>query len=368
MSLTKFLFEKKHLILNSFFIFIIILLIFNDSLLLLSIIFGFIIGKFGSKISNFLKNKLKIPIILSSAIIILCIACALFISIYYLGEILLEQSKKIILIILNEEFLKQKTQIFHQKFEIIIQKIKFLKKTYNIPDEIFNQTVNFFNSIPITVQNKINEYSVILIKNSYISGLKILNILYSILLSLIIGFFIMYDFEKITNIINRLFGIYYEKFNHQLDSFKSLISKMLIGQIKVAFILFSIYSICFWFLNFEYYILYSLIFAVLTLIPILGQILSICILFLSFYIFDFEFAYNIKILIAFLIGYFLENFYLTPKLVGSSLNVHPLMILIGLIIFSKFFGIIGIFLALPIIASIVQIIERYYLKENILKK
>lgn len=48
----------------------------------------------------------------------------------------------------------------------------------------------------------------------------------------------------------------------------------------------------------------------------------------------------------------IENNYLVPRIIGGSVNLHPVVILIGAIVGASLAGILGIFLAAPVLASI----------------
>jgi len=58
----------------------------------------------------------------------------------------------------------------------------------------------------------------------------------------------------------------------------------------------------------------------------------------------------IGVLILFGIGQFLEGFFLTPRLVGERIGLHPVAVLFGLLLFRKLFGCFGVLLALPLSA------------------
>ncbi|HSN75487.1 MAG TPA: AI-2E family transporter, partial [Anaerolineae bacterium] len=47
-----------------------------------------------------------------------------------------------------------------------------------------------------------------------------------------------------------------------------------------------------------------------------------------------------------------ENNYLVPRIMGHSLNLHPVFILIGVVVGASFAGILGAFLAAPVLASL----------------
>lgn len=53
----------------------------------------------------------------------------------------------------------------------------------------------------------------------------------------------------------------------------------------------------------------------------------------------------------------LEGFVLTPRLLGGRLRLHPMLVIVGLIVGGKQFGIIGVVLAMPVLAIIKVIIE-----------
>ena len=58
----------------------------------------------------------------------------------------------------------------------------------------------------------------------------------------------------------------------------------------------------------------------------------------------------IGVLIVFGLGQFLEGFFLTPRLVGERIGLHPVAVLFALLLFGKLFGFFGVLLALPISA------------------
>ncbi|WP_269460568.1 AI-2E family transporter [Polynucleobacter necessarius] len=62
-------------------------------------------------------------------------------------------------------------------------------------------------------------------------------------------------------------------------------------------------------------------------------------------------------LILFGIGQFLESFLLTPRLVGERIGLHPIAVLFVLLLFGKLFGFFGVFLALPISAASLVLLQ-----------
>ena len=63
------------------------------------------------------------------------------------------------------------------------------------------------------------------------------------------------------------------------------------------------------------------------------------------------------ILLIFFAAQLIESNFLTPKLVGKKLGLHPLAVLFSIFVFGALFGIIGIIFAAPLMAAIVYIIK-----------
>jgi predicted PurR-regulated permease PerM len=55
----------------------------------------------------------------------------------------------------------------------------------------------------------------------------------------------------------------------------------------------------------------------------------------------------IGVLAVYGLGQFLEGFFLTPRLVGERIGLHPVAVLFALLLFGKLFGFFGVLLALP---------------------
>ena len=74
-------------------------------------------------------------------------------------------------------------------------------------------------------------------------------------------------------------------------------------------------------------------------------------------------------LISVIICQFLESYFLNPVVMSKTMKLHPVTIMIGLLIFGHFFGILGMILSTPIIACSKTIIlyfnEKYQLLDMI---
>lgn len=58
------------------------------------------------------------------------------------------------------------------------------------------------------------------------------------------------------------------------------------------------------------------------------------------------------------LGQLIESFYLTPRLVGERIGMHPLMVIFALLAFGHLFGFVGVLVALPVSAVLVVAVRR----------
>jgi predicted PurR-regulated permease PerM len=66
----------------------------------------------------------------------------------------------------------------------------------------------------------------------------------------------------------------------------------------------------------------------------------------------------IAIAVVFGIGQLLESYWLTPRLVGERIGLHPVAVLFALLAFGALFGFAGLLLALPLSAVVLVVLRR----------
>ena len=57
-------------------------------------------------------------------------------------------------------------------------------------------------------------------------------------------------------------------------------------------------------------------------------------------------------------GQLVESFYLTPRLVGERIGLHPLVVIFALLAFGQLFGFVGVLIALPASAVLLVAVRR----------
>ena len=66
-------------------------------------------------------------------------------------------------------------------------------------------------------------------------------------------------------------------------------------------------------------------------------------------------------------GQFIEGNFLSPKLVGRSIGMHPVWLMFALLAFGYLFGFVGILLAVPLAAAI-GVLSRFFLNQYLASK
>jgi len=139
-----------------------------------------------------------------------------------------------------------------------------------------------------------------------------------------------------------------QKIIHDIDK---AMSGYISGQFNVCLILAVIYAALLSFTGLNFGFLIGFITGMLIFIPYIGMLIGfIAAMILAIFQWGFEFE-NIGIVIGvFLFGQVIESNFLTPKLVGSKIGLHPLWLIFGLFFFGVTLGFTGVLLAVPLTA------------------
>ena len=142
----------------------------------------------------------------------------------------------------------------------------------------------------------------------------------------------------------------------------SLLSQYLRGQILVMLLLALFYSAGLYLLGIQSAIALGAFTGLVAFIPYVGIMISLCLSLLAAFL---QFGSGNEILLVLMLygfGQLLEGLFLTPRLVGERIGLHPVAVLFALMVFGKLFGFFGILLALPMAA--ICLVGVRFLKEQ----
>lgn len=171
---------------------------------------------------------------------------------------------------------------------------------------------------------------------------------------LLIPFFVFYiliDFRKWRDSLEDLIPVRFrEAFSRLFDESGRILEAYVRGQILIGSIMAVFYAIGFWFLGVPAWAGIALLAGLLNAVPYVGTILGI-ILAGGFTLASGANWWQVVALLGvFAAVQSLEAYFLTPRILGGRLNLHPMAVFLGLLIGGKLFGLLGIILAIPSIA------------------
>lgn len=173
----------------------------------------------------------------------------------------------------------------------------------------------------------------------------------TILLSFIVGFYMLFN---ISSLKKHVINILPKRMKADTERLMGLMSSTLLEYVKgtllISFILFVVSYIGFTIIGLKAPALFALFCAITNLIPYIGPYIGGAAAVLVG--FTQSTFIGIVVIIFIIICQSLESYILQPVVMSKKVNVHPVTILISLLIFGYFFGIIGMILATPIVALI----------------
>jgi predicted PurR-regulated permease PerM len=242
-----------------------------------------------------------------------------------------------------------------EHFKIIEYKFSFVKKSLGKLNKVAETAQN------MTAEPKNNEVKIVSPDTSLGSSLFDLtsNILITIFTILMLLFFLLIYFKPF---IQTLEQVLYSRRkasreNAFLRSLKNEVSNYMFTFSLICVGLGVIMACVFWVLELPNPILWGAMVMMLTFIPYLGHLIGIFIIFfVSLITFDSYFHIFGPPIIYFLFT-ILEGQFITPILLGSRLNLNPLIIFLSIFLWSWLWGISGILISVPLLVTIKIILE-----------
>lgn len=173
--------------------------------------------------------------------------------------------------------------------------------------------------------------------------------LMTIAFGLIIGLYMLFDFDSISkHLISLLPKKHQKDADVLITNISTEVRKCVNGTLTVASMVFVGDSIGFAIIGLQAPLLFGLFCGITDLIPYVGPYIGgIAAVIIGFSQSTFT---GVMAIIICCIVQCLENFVLQPLIMSKTMKLHPVTIIIGLLIFEHFFGIVGMILATPIIA------------------
>lgn len=199
---------------------------------------------------------------------------------------------------------------------------------------------------------------------SVISSLKLggsvaLTIVGNVMLIPVALFFLLNDWDRF---VARAVELVPPNMRASFDSFTeeadSVLGQYLRGQLLVMGVLAIYFSVALALFGFDLAVPVGVFTGLAFFIPYLGFGLGLILAFLAG-ILQFGSLYAVLVVAGvYGAGQLVESFYLTPRLVGERIGLHPLAVIFALLAFGQLFGFLGVLIALPASAVLLVGIRR----------
>ena len=236
-----------------------------------------------------------------------------------------------------------------------------IAKTYSLNvDTVKTSVYDVINSLLYAITVDGPSFIVSILKSFISGGIDFI-------LGILIGFYMLLDFDGVKSQLSKLVPHKHKKeVSNLTDKLDKMLRNYVYGTLLVMFILFVCQSIGMTLAGINAPLVFALFCAITNIIPYLGPYIGGApAVIVGFTISP---SVGLGVLISVVVCQLLESYLLTPTIMSKTMKLHPVTIIIGLLLFSHFFGIIGMLFATPIISCGKVIlnffIEKYSLFEE----
>ena len=184
-------------------------------------------------------------------------------------------------------------------------------------------------------------------------GMAVAALVTNLILIPVVTFYLLRDWDPLIRATHDLLPRNMEaEISRTLNDMDQVLGAFFRGQLMVMLALGLIYSIGLSLVGVELGVLIGMGAGLLSIVPYLGSIIGVLVAAVAA-IFQFQDVFHLlMVLLVFGVGQTAEGMYLTPKLVGDQIGLHPVTVIFAVLAGGQLFGFLGILLALPVAAAL----------------
>lgn len=194
-------------------------------------------------------------------------------------------------------------------------------------------------------------------------GFALLNLLSLVFITPVVAFYQLRDWDRmVAKVDNWLPRQHADVIRARFREVDETLAGFLRGQASVCLVLGALYAIGLTVVGLDLGLLVGLGAGLISFVPYLGTIVGFVVgIGLALAQFD---GYLPVLAVAgvFAVGQVLEGNFLTPKLVGERIGLHPVWVIFALLAGGALFGFLGLLLAVPV-AAVIGVLTRFFLGE-----
>ncbi|MDF2232090.1 AI-2E family transporter [Albimonas sp. CAU 1670] len=215
-----------------------------------------------------------------------------------------------------------------------------------------------------TFKGRAEEWSVAALKSAWTGGLAVIDFVTLLVITPVVAFYLLMDWDRLTAKIDGWVPRDHVGTVRELASrIDDVLAGFVRGQLTVCVILGAFYATALMLAGLQFGLVIGLFAGLISFIPFIGSILGGA---LSIGVALFQYWDDpLMILVVagiFLVGQTVEGNFLTPKLVGGSVGLHPVALMFALSAFGSLLGFTGLLIAVPLAAAI-GVIGRFAIEQ-----
>lgn len=186
------------------------------------------------------------------------------------------------------------------------------------------------------------------------SAFSLIDALIFIIVVPVVAFYLLLDWDRMIAVIDGWLPREHAPTLRKLASdVDAVLAGFVRGQMSVSAIQGTFYAVALMLVGLQFGLVVGLIAGLVSFIPYLGAVIG-GVLAIGLALFQFwdEPLWIGVVAGIFVVGQVVEGNFLTPKLVGKSVGLHPVWLLFSLSAFGALFGFVGLLVAVPVAASI----------------
>lgn len=265
---------------------------------------------------------------------------------------------------------------------LLIEQVKeIIKMSPYIFDKVREWASDFFNQIEINssldvsklkteIFSNINSFASRLTTTMPSNFLNFISRMFSFfgtfILGLIIGFFLIVNFDNSSKFIYLIPKKYRNGTSSIMDEVNGSLRSYVKGAVMDSLLIFILSSLGLWLCGLKAPLLFGLFCGLTNVIPYAGPYIGgVPAVIVGFTQSPMTGIFS---LIVIFIIQFLEGNFLQPLIMAKTTKLHPVTILLGLLVFGHFFGIIGMLISTPLIATLKTIFKYYDDRYELVKR
>lgn len=191
------------------------------------------------------------------------------------------------------------------------------------------------------------------------SGVAFLNLASLVLITPIVAFYLLRDWDRITRKVDMLLPRKHaDVIREQLAIIDNTLAGFVRGQLNVCLLLGLYYAIGLSLVGLNSGFLIGFVTGFLVIFPYVGLLVGM-VFGLTVACFQFTDITSIAMVLAvFLTGQLIEGNFVTPKLVGDKVGLHPVWIIFSMLAGGALFGFVGVLIAVPV-AAVAGVLIRF---------